>query len=84
MGKMEIDYDNMRMDKPEYMASMFINLCEEELSTMNEFEFALWLDGSWSREEIILGGNKLKAPENKKKAILHFIAFWYYRSKEPS
>lgn len=81
---MRIDMDKMKFGTPEYEAAMTINVCEEELSNMPVSDFELWLKNSWSRTEIVLSGMKLKVPEDEKKAILHFIAFWYYRQKVQS
>lgn len=78
----KINTDTMNFGSYEYDASMFINSCLDELDNMDESTFETWLSFSWERKEIVLSGVKLKVPEREKKAILHFIAFWYYRNKE--
>ena len=77
-----INTDTMEFGSYELEASMFINSCLDELANMDEYTFETWLSFRWKSEEIVLSGNKLKVPETEKKAILHFIAFWYYSNKE--
>ncbi len=77
-----INMDTMEVGSPEYMASMLINLCQNELTDIEEGEFEAWLKWNMRQEEITLGKQKLKVPEAEKKATLHFIAFWYYKNKE--
>lgn len=77
-----INVDTMDMDSPEYEASMIINLSQDYLERMNEAMFEFWFSMALKREEFLLGGRKFKVSETNKKAILHFIAFWYYRNKE--
>lgn len=64
---------------PEYTATLIIELCLGELERMSMQEFEIWLQHSWEEEEIVIGGITTKVEEKEKRAILHFLAFWYYR-----
>lgn len=78
----EINMDEMEYGTPEYAAAEFITLCYDQLDRMDEKTFELWFGLKLKSKELKLGETKLNVPETKKKAILHFIAFWYYRNKE--
>ena len=77
-----IDTNKLELGTPEYEAALTINVSIDCLANLDEYAFECWLKESFNRDEIRLGGNTLKVPETEKKAILHFIAFWYYRSNK--
>lgn len=76
----ELNTEKAKWGTPEYAAGMLINIASEELDNMSQEEFENWLDKSLQAEKITFKTTILTVPETEKKAVLHFIAFWYYRN----